>query len=401
MRHATSGDVLIQRARLPDDRLADVLVRAGHIAAIGPALAVPQGVPVLAAEGRTLLPGFVDSHLHLDKTLMGERWIPLPEAEGVAGRCAASDWVLAHIAQRSTAERAAALVRSALVHGTTALRSHVDVTPHLGLTAVEALLTVREEFAGLVDIQLVAFPQHGVLRSPGVEALLDAALRLGVEVVGGIDPAGFDEDVEGHLRCLFRLATKHRAAIDIHLHDPGALGGYEIARIAAWTRAEGLEGRVAISHAFALGELPESETRPLIEALAAAQITIVTNGPGHRTPPPLHDLWAAGVRVAIGSDNVRDAWWPWGTGDMLERAFLVAYRAGLRTDPELRRVLEAATTDGAALLGLGPYGVIEGAPADLVLVDATCAPEAVAAHPPRRTVLKRGRVAAVDGALSA
>ena len=129
-------------------------------------------------------------------------------------------------------------------------------------------------------------------------------------------------------------------------------------------------------------------------------MTIVTNGAGHRAPPRVPELWAAGVRVAFGSDNVHDAWWPWGRGDMLERAFLVSYRNALRTDPELRRALDGATNVGAELLGLGPYGVDVGARADLVLVDAECAPEAVAAHPPRLAVIKGGRMVARDGRLS-
>ena len=392
---ANGADLLIRAARSPaDDRPIDVRVEDGRITALGSRLTAPPGTPVLEAAGRLLIPGLVDSHLHLDKTLMGEPWVPLPAARDLAGRIAAQDRVLGDPARRPTAERAAALVRSALGFGTTALRSHVDVTPEIGLRGVEALLRVREQFAGLVDIQLVAFPQKGVVQAPGTEALLDEALGLGVEVLGGIDPGGIDRDVEGHLRCLFRLAARHGAELDIHLHDPGHLGGFELERIAAWTRAEGFGRRVTVSHAYALGELPDAERLRLMERLAGAGITIMTNGSGVSAIPRVRELWATGVRLAIGSDNVHDPWWPWGRGDMLERAFLVSYRNGLRTDPELRRALEAATLVGGELLGLGPYGLAVGARADLVVVDAECAPEAVAAHPPRLAVIKGGKVVA-------
>jgi cytosine deaminase len=331
---------------------------------------------------------------------MGEPWVPLPEARDVEGRIAADKRVFADPARRPAAERAAALVRSAVSFGTTAIRSHVDVTPALSLANVEALLEVRHHFAGLVQIQLVAFPQDGVLRRPGTSDLLEQALKLGCEVLGGIDPGGIDGDVEGQLNVLFRLASKHDVRLDIHLHDPGHLGGHQIARIAARTIAEGMRGRVAISHAYALGELPEAEAARLTERLAAAEITIVTHGAVPRQPPRIPELWAAGVPVAFGNDNVHDAWWPYGRGDMLERASLAAYRSALRTDPELRRALHSATMAGAALLGLGRYGIAPGARADLVLVDGQCAPEAVAAHPPRLAVIKAGRIVLRDESLS-
>ena len=393
-------DLMIRGPRHPDDdRIVDVLIRDGRIVEVAPDLAAPPDVEVIEANSRVLIPGLVDSHIHLDKTLMGEPWVPLPEARDVAGRIAAQEIVDADPRRLPVGQRAEALVRSALAFGTTAMRSHTDITPTLGLANIEAMLELRQRFAGLVDIQLVAFPQEGVLRRPGTEELLDEALGLGVAVLGGIDPAGIDGDVEGQLRVLFRLAGKHGVELDIHLHDPGQLGGHQLTRIAAWTVAEGLQGRVAVSHAYGLGELPDAEAARLIETLREAGVTIVTHGAVPRMPPRIPELWAAGVRVAFGNDNVHDAWWPYGRGDMLERASLAAYRSGLRTDPELRHALHCATMAGAELLGLGPYGLVRGARGDLVLVDAECAPEAVAAHPPRLAVVKRGRVVARDGRL--
>lgn len=394
------GDLFIRAACLPqDDRLADVLVHGGQIAAIGAGLVAPEGVAILDAGGRALIPGLVDSHLHLDKALFGERWIPVPPARDLAERIAMADRVMAEETRRTLRERATAMLRTVLPLGTTALRSHIDIDPGVGLASVETLLALRAEYAGLVEIDLVAFPQHGILRSPGTAELLDAALGLGVPNIGGLDPAGYDGDVEAHLGIVFGLAMKHGAGIDIHLHDGGTEGATEIARICELTVANGLQGKVAISHALAIGDLSSLEAGRLIERLLEAGITIVTSGPGARDLPRVPSLWSAGVPVAFGCDNVHDAWWPWGRGDMLERAFLVGYRSGLRTDNDLRHLLDSATIAGAKLLGLGEYGVAVGARADLVLVDAECAPEAVAAHPAGRTVIKGGRIVARDGRL--
>lgn len=385
--------LLVHDARHPDDgRPIDVLVEDGRVARVEPGIQTPERAKVLEAGGHVIIPALVDAHLHLDKTLMGEPWVPLPEASTLEERSATSDQVLADSARWPVEVRASALVRSALAFGTTALRTHADVTPRLGLASVNALLEIRQQFADLVDVQVVAFPQEGVLRAPGTEDLLDEALSLGADALGGIDPAGIDVDVEGHLRILFTLAEKHEVPIDIHLHDPGHLGAHQLERITAWTVARGFRGRVAVSHAFALGEVGDAEAARVIEKLAEAEVTIVTNGAGHRAPPRLRELWAAGVRVAIGSDHVHDAWWPYGRGDMLERAFLVAYRNALRTDDDLRRALGCATAAGATLLDLAPRGLDPGAQADLILVDAQCAAEAVAAHPPRLAVIRRGRV---------
>lgn len=338
-----------------------------------------------------MLPRFVDAHMHLDKTLMGEPWIPLPEAPTLRDRIATAEEILLHRATRTIKERAEILARSALAYGTLALRSHADVTPGLELRSVEALLELRQELTGLLDIQVVAFPQSGVL-TPGVTELLEEALRLGADVLGGLDPAGHDGDAETALRMLFGLARRHDVPLDIHLHDHGQLGLSELDRIAALTEAEGWGGRVAVSHAFALGDLEEPAVRRTLERLARSGVAIITAATGHIPIPRASDLWAAGVTLGIGSDNVHDGWAPYGRGDVLEKAFLFAYRNGLRTDADLRRALDAITRVNADILGLPAATVAPGAPADLVIVDAENSAEAVAAHPPRIAVIRAGRV---------
>jgi cytosine deaminase len=389
----------LANVRLPDGSgPVTITLKNGRIAAIEPFTPPHSPGPTRPAtfdgRGRVVLPRFVDAHMHLDKTLMGEPWIGLPETRTLAERVAAAESLLAARTQRTVEERAAALVESARGFGTLALRSHADVTPGLGLRSLEALLAVREHFAGQVDIQLVAFPQDGAL-TPGVSELLEEALRLGCAVLGGLDPAGYDGDVEGHLRLLFTLAPRFNADIDIHLHDAGNLGLFEIRRICDWAESVGYQGRVAVSHAFALGERP-ADVQPVLEQMARTGVAAITAAPGGPLVPPAPAIWAAGVTLGIGSDNVHDSWSPFGRGDVLEKAFLVAYRNNLRTDAGLQRTLGAITDVNARLLGLEPGRIEMGAPADLVVVDAENGAEAVAAHPPRLLVLRNGCPARKD-----
>lgn len=223
--------------------------------------------------------------------------------------------------------------------------------------------------------------------------LLDAALAEGAEVIGGLDPAGFDGDVDGQLDVVFGLADRHGAGVDIHLHDPGTLGTGQLRAIAERTRVLGLGGKVTVSHAYALGQVDGDEVDRTATALAAAGVAILTNGPAGTMPPVLR-LRDHGVRVFAGSDNIRDAWWPYGTGDMLERATIIGLEGGLMTDDELGYTASLITDSAATVLGIDDYGLVPGCRADLVVVDAAGLPEAVAAHPPRLWVLHNGHVVA-------
>jgi cytosine deaminase len=260
----------------------------------------------------------------------------------------------------------------------------------VGLKSLETILKVREEYRDLIDIQLVAFPQSGILSSPGTPQLLDDAIKLGADVVGGLDPASFDRDVEGHLNVVFGVAQKHGVDVDIHLHDGGMLGAFEVEQIAARTRALGMEGHVAVSHAYGLGDIPADALKKTADILARAGVAIMTNAPGSRPFPPVALLRNAGVTVFSGNDNIRDSWWPYGDGDMLGRAMMIGYRSGFYTDQELRIAFELVTLAGAKALRLKNYGLQAGASADFVTLNAEHIPEAVVARPPRRSVYKGG-----------
>jgi len=390
--------LLLADALLPTGEQADVLVVDGRIARIAPAGADSSDASVEQLDGALLLPALVEGHMHLDKTLFGAGWIPHREGGTVPERIEAEKALRRELTV-SVSERARQLAERAIGFGTTRMRCHVDVDNEIGLAGVEALLELRETLRDRLDIQLVAFPQSGILSSPGTAELMEAALGSGVEIVGGLDPAGIDGDVAAHLDVVFDLAGR-RGAVDIHLHDHGELGAFELREIARRARALGLEGRVTVSHAYALGELSEGVFAETASALAEAGVAIMTTAPGASAMPPVKRLIEEGVHVFTGNDNVRDAWSPLGTGDMLERAAIVAYRQALATDQDLELAFSLATERAAAALGIdSDYGLREGAAADLVAVRASGIPEAVAAHPVRELVLKGGRPVAKDGRL--
>jgi cytosine deaminase len=382
------------------DGQVDVLVRDGLIAAIAPALDLRDaGAPaaeVVDIAGRLVLPALVDAHTHLDKTLFGGEWVPRSAGDALADRIGNDRRRRAELGLPKV-ENIVALLERMVAAGTSYVRSHTDVDPEVGLRGVEAVQAAMERMDGRVTVEQVAFPQHGLLTNPGTAELLEEALKNGVGVVGGIDPAGFDRDPVRHLDVVFGLAERYGAGIDIHLHDGGALGAWELELIAERTTGTGLSGRVTVSHAYGLGQVDAAQQDRLAELLAAAGVTVLTAAVYSFPVPPIKKLRAAGVNVACGHDGIRDLWGPYGSGDMLDRAMHVAYRSTFRRDEDIELALDAATYGGARALGVQPYGLREGALADLLVVPASTAAEAVVTRPPRDLVLKSGRVVARGG----
>ena len=374
---------------------ADIHLEDGVIAAIG---ATPdEPAETIDVTGMLVLPGLVEAHCHLDKTLYGGPWVPHTAGDALADR-------ISHDLDRRAelgvpdVDRIAALLGTMSSFGTTIVRSHTDVDPIVGLRGIEAVTEAAARLADRLSVQQVAFPQHGILTNPGTEQLLDQALAGGVEVIGGIDPAGGDGDPVRHLDVVFGLAERHGVGVDIHLHDGGSLGAWELGLIAERTKSLGLGGRVAVSHAYAFGGMSDRDSDALAETLADAGVAIVTGAVYDFPVPPVKKLRAAGVTVACGHDGIRDLWGPYGSGDMLERARQVAYRSTFRRDDDIELALHAATYGGRALLGLPADPVGVGSAADLVVVDVPTAAEAVVTVPERRLVIRAGRV--VGGSLA-
>ncbi len=391
-------DRLFTGARLSDGSLRDIAVKDGRIAAISPSGSGPAAAETVDLGGALVVPAFVEDHIHLDTSFYGDRWIPhKPCTNGfnVHERVAFQAENMAAAAPMD--ERARNQLDLCIANGSLQMRSHVMVDGSVGLRSLETILKVREDYRDRIDIQLVAFPQNGILKSPGTAELLDAAIGLGADAVGGLDPASFDRDPQAHLNVVFGVAEKHGVDIDIHLHDFGTLGVFTIEEICARTKALGMQGRVAVSHAYGLGDLGADAAKKVGALIAESGVSIMTNAPGDHAFPPVALLRAEGVNVFAGSDNIRDSWWPYGDGDMLRRAEVIGYRSGFYTDDELSAAFDMVTFAGAKALHLEGYGLDIGAKADFVTLDAAHVPEAVVAVPRNRRVFKEGRLVAENG----
>jgi cytosine deaminase len=380
---------LFRNALCKDGQLRDLAVRAGRFVARD---AIGDDAEVIDLGGLLILPAFVEGHIHLDKSFVGDRWRPHCPAAGLADRLTIEKRLLAEALP--VAERADALLAQAHGFGTIAMRSHVDIDAALGLSNLHAVMAACEPWRGRVDVEIVAFPQAGILASPGTADLLDAAIRDGAGVVGGLDPSAFDGDADAHLDVVFGIAERHGVKIDIHLHEPGRQGIEQLRRIAARTAAAAMHGKVVVSHAYALGDVDRDEAARTAELLADADVAVMTNAPGNRAFPPIALLRDAGVRVFAGNDNIRDAWWPYGDADMLGRAMMIGYRSGFFTDADLAIALDMATTEAAVVLGRECYGTAFDDEATFVIVDAEDAGAAVAAPPRHRLLVQRGVIAA-------
>ena len=396
----SSTETLFTNAKLADGTLNDITVHDGRITAIKPAGSGDGAANVVDITGSLLVPGFVEGHIHLDTSFYGDKWIPhKPCTNGfdVHERVAFQAENMAAAAPMD--ERARNQLDLCISHGTLQMRSHVMVDGSVGLKSLETILMVREEYSDIIDIQLVAFPQSGILKSPGTSELMDEAIAMGADLVGGLDPLSFDRDIKGHLDVVFGIAEKHRVDVDIHLHDAGTLGAMTIEEICVRTTALGMQGHVAVSHAYGLGDLAPEAAKKIAALIAKSGVSIMTNAPGNHNFPPVALLRAAGVNVFSGSDNIRDSWWPFGDGDMLRRAEIIAYRSGFYTDPDLSAAFETVTSGGAKALRLEGYGIAVGAKADFVTLAAEHVPEAVVAIPKPRRVFKEGRLVAENGAV--
>ncbi len=339
------------------------------------------------------LPGFVDAHMHLDKTLWGLPWRPHTAGSSLAEKIESERRVRTELGA-DVEKQAVALIRQASRNGTTHIRTHVDVDPDIKLSNLEAVLAARDAYRDTVELQIVAFPQSGIIRQPGTAQLLEEALGLGADLVGGIDPKGVDGDAQSHIRTIFEIAEKASVGIDIHHHEEGDDGADTLDLILDAVAAWDMRGKVTLSHAFCIGMVDQSRRDALLERIKLLDVSLMTHAPGYKAFPPIRDLVRHKIAVCSGSDGVRDAWTPYGTADMLERAMLIGYRSDFRRDDEIAIAFDICTLGGAIVLGLENYGLSVGDWADCVLVDAETLSEAVVTRPTERTVIKRGRVIA-------
>jgi cytosine deaminase len=395
-------DTIVRGARLPRrDGRHDVGIAKGRIARIAPRLG-ERAAREIAADGRVVIPGLVESHFHLDKALLA------PGAPADAGDVPGAIRATAAAKRAFTVEDIAARARRALEmavrHGTTIMRTHVEVDPIVGLKGMEAILPLQREYAWAVDLQVCVFPQEGIHQAPGTEALLREALRMGGEAVGGV-PYN-DLDARAHLETVFDLAQEFDRDVDLHLDFFDDADRLFVPTVAEVTVRRGWQGRVVAGHMSALGALAPAELAPVAARIRDAGISILVlpatdlylmGRRDERNPrrglAPARRLHEAGVNVAVATNNVQNPFTPFGDADLLRVANILATAGHFGTVDDLLLVLDMATTHGARALRRADHGLVEGARADLVLLDCTDPAAAVAALPERLLVMKDGAVA--------
>jgi cytosine deaminase len=403
----STDSLLIRNACLADGRSAqDVLAIDGRISAVGPNLGGPDGVRVIEAEGLLLSPPFVDPHFHMDATLS----FGLPRVnqsgtllEGIAL------WgeLKPQLTQDALVERALQYCDWAVAKGLLAIRSHVDVCDDR-LLAVEALLHVKQRVAPYLDLQLVAFPQDGLLRSASALVNLKRALDLGVDVVGGIPH--FERTAEQgaeSVRILCELSAERGLRVDMHCDESDDPLSRHIETLAFHTQRLGLHGRVTGSHLTSMHSMDNYYVSKLLPLIAEAQVHAVANPlinitlqgrvetyPKRRGMTRVPELMAAGVNVAFGHDCVMDPWYSLGSGDMLEVAHMGLHVAQMTSQAQMRACFDAVTVNAAKLMGLEGYGIEVGNPADFVLLQARDPVEALRLRANRLMVVRRGCVVA-------
>jgi cytosine deaminase len=400
-------DLIVRHCTLPDGRTnVDIGVRDGLITAVETALPA-QAAQELDAHGQLLTPPFVDAHFHMDATL--SYGLPRVNQSGTLLEGIAL-WgeLKPQLTQEALVDRALAYCDWAVAKGLLAIRTHVDICDPR-LLAVEALLHVRERVKPYLDLQLVAFPQDGVLRSPAALALLKRALDMGVDVVGGIPH--FERtmaDGAESVRLLCEEAAQRGLRVDMHCDESDDPHSRHIETLAFHAQRLGLQGRVAGSHLTSMHSMDNyyvSKLLPLMKeagvaAIANPLINITLQGrhdtyPKRRGMTRVPELLAAGVPVAFGHDCVMDPWYSLGSGDMLEVAHMGLHVAQMTGQTAMRQCFEAVTSTPARIMGLDGYGLAPGCHADFVLLQAADPIEAIRLRATRLAVVRRGKVVAL------
>jgi cytosine/creatinine deaminase len=396
-----AADLVLRGARLAGGGDAvDIVMEDGIITSLGPADGTPARESIDLA-GRLVTPGLVEAHIHLDKAWLNDR------VRAVSGTLEEAIRVTAEAKRSFTVDdiraRARRTLDLAIRAGTTAMRTHVEVDPIVGLTGMEAVLPLRQEYAAALDLQVCAFAQEGIIKSPGTEALMRRALSMGADLVGGC-PYN-DSDGAEHVRIVFGLAEAFGVDADFHVDFADDAEHLHIRDVVAETRRIGWRGRVTVGHLTELAAVPAYQQDELIAEIAAAGIGVIAlpmtdlylmgrrdDMNVRRGLAPIRRLLDGGVHVALASNNIRNAFTPVGSADLADLTYVAAVAAHMGTPRDVRRLLDTITVHPAAMLRLPDYGIVPGCRADLVAWDCERPEDVVSLRPPRTLVVKRGRV---------
>ena len=393
-------DILIKnaRTRFSKEKLLDIGIKDGRIVKIGENLN-DTGNRLIDAAGKLVTESFVNGHLHLCKvytlTKVGEKALTSYQSGSMGKAMTAIElaskvkeqydesWIIKNVRKA---------IKLAIKYGNTHIRAFADTDTKAKLEGVKALIKAREEFKDAVEIQVVAFPQDGVVRDPGAENYIREAMELGADVVGGIPWIEYtDEDSQKHIDLMFNLAKKYNKDVSMLIDDAGDPGLRTLEMLAVKTIKEGWEGRVMVHHARAMQLYPEPYFRKIVALLKRAKIGVVSDpqtGPLHAR---VRDLYDEGVGIALGQDDIADAYYPFGRNNMLEVAFLTAHLLWMTTFEEMEILYDLITTKAAQAMAIKDFELKKGNKANLVVLNAENIWEAFTNHEAPCHVIKDGK----------
>ncbi len=393
-------DILVKNALISksNGEITDIAVTNGIISEIRKGI-TDKATEIIDAAGNLVTESFVNGHLHLDKVYTLEK----------VGMAALDSYKAGSMGGAMTAIEQAAKVKEqyeeswiienirtaldlAVKFGNTHIRAFADTDTKAKLVGVKAVIKAREEYKDRIDVQVVAFPQDGIARDPGAEDYIRQALELGADVVGGIPWIEYtEEDMQDHIDKMFALAVEYDKDVSMLLDDAGDPGLRTIEMVIKKTIKEGWEGRVTVQHARAMAMYPEPYYRKIEYLLKKARIGLVSDphtGPLHAR---VKDLYDAGVSVALGQDDIADAYYPFGRNNMLEVAFLAAHLMWMTTFEELDILYNLITTNAAKALGINNFELAVGNPANIVVLGVANTVKALWSHEAPIAVIKAGK----------
>jgi len=393
-------DIIIKNAktRFSEGKNLDIGIKDGKISKIGENIG-DNASNKIDASGKLVTESFVNGHLHLCKvytlSMVSQRALTSYQGESMGKAMTAIElaskvkekydesWIIENVRKA---------VRLAIKYGNTHIRAFADTDTKARLEGVKALIRAREEFKESVELQVVAFPQDGVVRDPGAEDYIRQAMEVGADVVGGIPWIEYtDEDAQRHIDLMFDLAKRYDKDISMLIDDAGDPGLRTLEMLAVKTIREGWEGRVMVHHARAMQLYPEPYFRKIVALLKSAGIGVVSDpqtGPLHAR---VRDLYDEGIGIALGQDDIADAYYPFGRNNMLEVAFLSAHLLWMTTFEEMEILYDLITTRAAQAMSLIDFELKEGNRANLVVLDAESVWGALATHEAPLHVIKDGR----------
>ena len=399
--------MLIQNAKLRDrNDLVDIAIDGGYIKAIGKNVA-ETAETVVDVKGALVTPSLIDPHIHLDKVNVFDS-----VRKNESGTLREAIEILWDAKRNYTDDdilvRSEDVVLKALKNGTLNMRTHIDVDTIGGLKPLSGVVKLQQKFKGIVDIDLIAFPQEGIVKDPGCDKLMAEAMENGCTIVGGM-PANENcpADSLAHVKYCFDLAEKYDADVDMHVDETDDPFYRTLEMVADETIKRGWEGRVTAGHTCALAAYDDHYAAYVIEKVARAKMNIITNPvtnlmlqgrldkqPIRRGITRVKELLEAGVNVSFGQDCVKDTFYPYGSGDMLQVANVTAHAAQLCLPPEIDKLYVMITVDAAKILRLKDYGLKEGCRANLVVINAKDARDAIRLEPERLYVIREGKILA-------